>query len=370
MSPAFSVYLDAFRFLAALVVFVDHATNFVVPNTPLALIAAGREAVVAFFVLSGLVIAFAVDRRETDWRAYAAARVARIYPVAIACLVVTFAADTLGQHIDPEHYRQISQRFGGFVHPLDPWAALRCLTFSNQLWASHVVFGSAEPYWSLGYEVPYYVLFGILCFTSGRLRIGLAVLWALACGPKILSYLPLWLAGVAIWRLVAARRLPGPMLAHTLAWVPIPVALAIWLEAGPFVRDMMVMRGFAIELAGFGYFSALGLCVAAHLVGAAALLDRRPPVDAELARLVHWLAGGSFSLYLVHEPLLAFASTFVRDGSPIAGMIALVAVFWTAYLIAEVAERPKRLYGRIARRLLFAGPPSAPTVIAPARTAR
>ncbi|WP_431311886.1 acyltransferase family protein [Sphingomonas lacusdianchii] len=76
-----SIYLEVLRFAAAVAVVLSHARGILFPALPWRLAAHGPEAVAVFFVLSGFVIRFVtVDRNETTWRAYAAARVARIYP--------------------------------------------------------------------------------------------------------------------------------------------------------------------------------------------------------------------------------------------------------------------------------------------------
>jgi hypothetical protein len=65
MSRAFSLYLDAIRFLAALLVLFYHANWIYRPGVLFTSL--GHEAVVIFFVLCGFVIAFVADTRETDF---------------------------------------------------------------------------------------------------------------------------------------------------------------------------------------------------------------------------------------------------------------------------------------------------------------
>jgi hypothetical protein len=79
MTPAFSLALDALRFLAALCVFFDHLSSapFTEHVIPPRLGAYGDIAVTLFFVLSGFVIAHVVARRERDPETYAIARLSR-----------------------------------------------------------------------------------------------------------------------------------------------------------------------------------------------------------------------------------------------------------------------------------------------------
>ena len=77
MNKAFSIYLDLVRFLAACLVYVSH-TNLRLLSTEIVPISSyGRSAVTVFFVLSGFVIAYITDTKETKWTVYAASRLSR-----------------------------------------------------------------------------------------------------------------------------------------------------------------------------------------------------------------------------------------------------------------------------------------------------
>jgi peptidoglycan/LPS O-acetylase OafA/YrhL len=81
MSRAFSLYLDAVRFTAAMLVLLYHAS--VIHKTGTIITSLGHEGVVIFFVLSGFVIAYVADTRKQDFRGFMVDRGARIYSVAI-----------------------------------------------------------------------------------------------------------------------------------------------------------------------------------------------------------------------------------------------------------------------------------------------
>jgi peptidoglycan/LPS O-acetylase OafA/YrhL len=76
LSRPFSLYLDCCRFLAAVLDVISHFA-------PYGVIAAaphhwwlrlGRESVIVFFVLSGFVIAYTAERKNTSLRGYCVAR--------------------------------------------------------------------------------------------------------------------------------------------------------------------------------------------------------------------------------------------------------------------------------------------------------
>ena len=88
MNRVTSIYLDGIRFSAAVVVFLDHYS--MMGNTWLWwAFPYGSEAVLAFFVLSGFVIGYVTERRETTATAYAVNRMARIFSVALPALAAT-----------------------------------------------------------------------------------------------------------------------------------------------------------------------------------------------------------------------------------------------------------------------------------------
>src|ERR1700712_4370948 len=105
MNLAISVYLDLFRMLAALVVFLSHVagsrlTGFLIPEA----VSFGAEAVAAFFVLSGFVIGYVAEAREGSPHLYATSRLARLYSVALPAILATLAFDTLGRSLQPDLY--------------------------------------------------------------------------------------------------------------------------------------------------------------------------------------------------------------------------------------------------------------------------
>ena len=54
--------------------------------------------------------------------------------------------------------------------------------------------------WSLNYEAWYYLILAVWLSTSGRFRYLFAAVTCLAAGPKIVTMLPIWLAGVWLYR--------------------------------------------------------------------------------------------------------------------------------------------------------------------------
>lgn len=112
MHQALSVYLDALRFLAALAVYLFHAGHFSGVRIPF-FGEFGSPAVMVFFVLSGLVIAYASAARRSGPGEFAVARLARLWSVVLPALGLTLLLDTLGQRLALASYAPM-QPYDGF----------------------------------------------------------------------------------------------------------------------------------------------------------------------------------------------------------------------------------------------------------------
>src|SRR4051812_33489695 len=113
MNRETSVYLDAVRFLAALAVFFSHVGARYFSNGFLwQAVSLGAPAVVVFFVLSGFVIGYVTERRETSGHDYVVARAARLYSVVVPTLLLTACFDWVGSQINPDAYKNVVQLFG------------------------------------------------------------------------------------------------------------------------------------------------------------------------------------------------------------------------------------------------------------------
>src|SRR5690348_1377346 len=158
MNRAFSTYLDAVRFLAAFTVLLSHwAYERFTGGTFIGIrdYNLGSDAVVIFFVLSGLVIAYTASSKDRTAQAFTFSRATRIISVALPALALTFLLDRLGAHLDPAAYDGWWYQPRGALDML--WQGL---SFSSEWHVPGVRLGTNGPYWSLSYEVAYYLLFG------------------------------------------------------------------------------------------------------------------------------------------------------------------------------------------------------------------
>ncbi len=337
-----STYLDGLRLTAAMAVFISHAalpriSGHLLPLTMLVEMA--DAAVMAFFVLSGFVISYAAVARDKGLADYEGARLARLWSVALPALAVTVVADAIGRRFDPSVYAHLSEQAWG---PLAQLAT--CAVFANELWFTSIRPFSNGPYWSIGYEFWYYVLFGAAFYLRGRARWIAIALTCVLVMPKILALFPIWLLGVAAYR---SRGRIGAPAGALIVLLSIAGVLAIAL-LGFSWRLYWWDDADVVRLLGEGYSRHLpskytiGFLVACNLAGFAAIQDRLSLRAIE--RPIRWLAGMTFSLYLLHYPLLhLYASVLPGEPeSPARAVLLMALALLTVAALAQVTERQKR----------------------------
>ena len=359
MNKETSIYLDLVRFLAAMVVFLSHfslhrlSDGFLWQFGPY-----GHQAVTVFFVLSGFVIAYATDTRENTASAFCISRMARMYSVALPAVILTVLLDEIGSRLRPDQYSAA----WGYVQDLSFERFFTALSFTNELWTLSVRQGSNAAYWSMGYEVPYYVIFGLALFTPKRWRVLAVGLALLAVGPSIVVALPIWLAGVAAYRYSQRSRISpavGMLMfaGSLLAWVAYEMIATRWgrpmIEGNAYfkrhevVQDYIVAACFVVNLLGFHAASAT--------LGAGLL---------KVSALVRWLAGATFTLYLCHLPIAQFLLACMPW--PASDMRSRLLVFFgtlaAVFVLAEFTEKRKTGWRKgieaLWLRLAPARPPS------------
>jgi len=376
MSRGFSIYLDAIRFFAAVLVLFSHVAYPRYSNGDLGWMRdlnLGSDAVILFFVLSGFVIAYTTDAKNRAGADYAKARVARLYSVVIPAIVFTLLCDVLGRWINPGAYA--GWWFNGEGTGQQIW---RALTFSTHAAGDTIRVGTNGPFWSVAYEAWYYLAFGIGVFARGWKRLAMLAVTVVIAGIPILLLAPCWLAGVALQRVTTRSDLPAISTGTAWAMAVMPwAAYAMWLATdlpqlltgltimtlGGGVVHPKTMFGFADE---FLWNNLLAILFSIHFFGVYCLAKNADWIGASTERSIRWLAGATFSIYLFHYPLLTLihALPAYDAANPMhyigAGLVTLAACF----VLAEISERRLKawkglfdsLFARLTPKLMAPSP--------------
>jgi len=357
MRRELSIYLDLTRILAAMLVFTGHAddlTNHMFHSVG----NHARGAVAIFFVLSGFVISFVARTREQSTLTYACARAVRIYSVAIPALLVTFLADSIGWKVMPTYY-EAKLYFDNYNIGLE---IISSMLFIGEFWNINLFAGSNQPYWSINFEVWYYILFGIMIFGPKLKKWLLFAFVALVVGPKVMIYFPLWLLGALCYSVidteyVTALRYRIVSGLAILASAPLPYLIMKHLVGGDIIAyEMYDTPAFDRHtFHAWAFFLFLGLSFSLTLLGVDILAPYLTRAAKAVERPIRWFAGATFTIYLTHLPiLLLFAALSSRLDDAIRGPLIVVGTLIATLFLAEVGERRKNLWRRLG--ILLLGP--------------
>lgn len=376
--------LDGLRGVAALIVVAHHVSLLYQPmaatyvggtlptegswawwfsHSPLKLLTAGPEAVIIFFVLSGFVLSLPVLKpREFDWMAYFPRRLVRIGLPVLCSLVFAAALALLVPQIprfgtsawvaSTSVYPLSIERFVVNVDPLNADVAL-----NNPLWSI---------YWEMAFSMALALFVG--------LAVALRRFWPLVLALAVLStflgidsqgksfrYLPAFFVGAVAAALFPQIRKLGSTIS---SW---RLGHLVWA---------VVFAGSSLLLIGTWLFPALTpipLMLLAGFQPVAALLILICCLEwAPLAWLLsvgplRWAGLVSFSLYLVHVPIIiTLYYLFPTLSLPVVAVLAVVtaiAVSAGFYLLVEKRSHTLSKITGAAVARVFAnrnGAPAAP----------
>jgi len=259
--------------LSAIAVLIGHLGQIFIVNASPAWTALGTGSVMIFFVISGFFIRKSLEKGGD----FLSARVNRIAPpFAFAILL------TIGLWFVAPFFFVTGNRSFAVPTALPGYAVTNVIpTMLLVSWCVGGTIPANEPLWSLAYEVFYYLL---VALRNARIALA-ALIAASAMNPRVGLLGAVWFAGFWIAKLHTEDRLP-----RLAQW---PFVLPALLAA-PVL--MLGVTGSSIVL----WQLCAGTAFAGHLVW---ILNRVPANPGPIARSACW----SYTLYLIHYPLLLFA---------------------------------------------------------------
>lgn len=349
MNRAFSIYLDLIRFVAACLVVIYHSNSRLIVEKVLPLSTYGHSAVIIFFVLSGFVIAYATDTKEHSARDYWASRLSRVWSLAVPAILLAPLLDVIGESIAPGLYA------GNTTHGLAPVRMVSSFLFLNEIWSVSIMCFSNIAYWSLNYELWYYALFALFVFGGRRrwLWIGLV---ALLVGPKILLLAPIWVLGVVVYRWQRPQAMP-----EWLGWACV-IGSALLFAAFEHYHVTELVSGHLQAAIGAHWYRELNFSkwfltdyllagiVCLNFVGMRRVVFRCAPLLHAGERPIRAAAAYTFSIYILHQPLIYFFAALID--LPPTGYLKYAAVMASvAAAVVLIGHQTERKRFGLRRRL-------------------
>jgi peptidoglycan/LPS O-acetylase OafA/YrhL len=307
-----------------------------------------------FFVLSGFLISSSVIRdcqlRRFLWQSYISSRLTRLYLVLIPGLLLTILWDSCGLHMFATS-RIYTGTASGWINDyfnvaarLRPEIALGNLFFLQTVLVPPL--GSNEPLWSLAYEFWYYCLFPLICvgllyapnWWYRCISLGALAIIAVLIGRSILIYFPIWLFGSALSILPRMKTLSR---SNIFCWTIIGSLLLF--AAVTIANHLDLVRSIlGISVIAKDYLTAVGFSILLYVL----LHDRRNVAPGAYSSVARLAAGFSYTLYVVHIPLLVFLQAAFVAGRPwqptpffvaLAILLSLTCIGY-AFVIAQMTE--------------------------------
>lgn len=354
------VALDGLRGIAAVVVLLYHLSLIARPHletgkvgdgwwwlteTPLKLFTAGTESVLVFFVLSGLVVALPAFRSGFDWVGFLSGRMLRLYLPVWASL----AFATLLIHLFPRALTAVTD--GAWITRAN--ARTTPLTqLVSEASLMRVSYDVDNVLWSLRWEIIFSLALPLFVGLAALVRRQWALAAALALAVSVIGrvlqvdalvYLPVFFLGT----LMAAR------IDSLVAWARARRSgVWPWVLAGSLATLVLSWLARGIVPAGTTGSAVLWGLAAAGAVGIILCALGWRGMDGFLsARVPHWLGKVSFSLYLVHVPVIATLAFALGDANWwLVAVIGIPLSLLVAWGFHAAIEKPSHRLARFTGR--------------------
>lgn len=323
MVDAYRNNFHLLRLILAALVMLSHGNYVFATGYASPLFHSAEWAVNGFFVISGLLISWSIDRRF-EWRAYGIKRFARIYPL-YAFVILAQLAVLLFFSLRPVTATEMAAYLA---------ANLSTLTFLKPNVGDMVDFPFNGSLWTIKIEVMFYV--ALPFFVWFVRRFGLPFL--------LLSWLAAFMFRYTVddYSIQLARQLPGAMAYFIAGYVlhHYGQAMMRWLRASRWRPAAVLVLVMAL-----GYFLPQGY--------------GQPLQHLALLMVIIYLAAFyapplalrydiSYGLYLIHFPFFATVAhmKFMADSPQMAFALACAAVTVLSFLSCVLIEEPAIRWGK------------------------
>lgn len=330
--PKHVTILDPMRGVAALAVVIFHYLGSILPtlrpNGIEHIVDHGKMGVQVFFVISGFVIPYAMQRAGHTWRQtgrFILRRFVRIAPpayIAAACMVA---------------FHLIAQAVNGRPVDGDPFPGLGAKAMLSNLFFLVEYTGTGWynfVYWSLTAEFEFYLTIALLfpLFAAGS---------------------PNWRVLIAMSALLLTNYVQGPAFFHYVIYFQLGILVFLWRET---TTDRRIILALAASICAVGVAQGWALPIAVSVIAALIIASG----TTARTRATDLLGDISYSLYITHVPVAYFAETIIKRVTDLHvqpfGKAALFVLYITlalgiAWLFHVYIERPfQRLSKRIGKR--------------------
>ncbi len=371
--------LDALRGIAALIVVLFHC-SLMLPESfytqrplwvsfmPTRFLFNGYAAVIIFFILSGYVLAipFIYGKTQQSYISYMIRRICRIYIPFAGAILISALLYANSQSPPPGLAGDELYKWWGTI-PLTTELIVKHLLLTgveSEMWLDMAM-------WSLVVEMRISIIFPILIILCSKPKAAIsialllyvsAVISMLATGNLslissknflgtfiiTLRYLPFFLIGILLMKYNNTIQTHLGSLSHKQHWVLLIFALLI-LCLPTEINNRRILAILSIEESGilikflieclYGIASAFIIVSVRRIDGRKTLLHYTP---------IKWLGSISYSLYLLHMPIILFLFRVLVEHLPIF-MISLIA-FAASIIVSSVfhiaVEQPAIRYGK------------------------
>jgi len=360
-----SSFFDLTRFIAALLVVLGHGMSRFFPpfswesdpsitelSFRILLTGYGSQAVTVFFILSGYFIGMSVikqtESNRFSYKPYILKRVIRLWIVLIPGLLLTLVLDSIGTSFFTSDVMYSSGNIVGSIQSSD----LTLLNWlANALFMQTILvgpFGTNGALWSISYEFWYYAICPSFIYIIAGKRVLLSsillILVLIAVGTNIAKLFPLWLMGVAVFALSRKPTIISKLKSMKYLYIVFVLFVAVAVAFRIFSGIDKDTERYTVGLA----FSLLMLVV---------LANDRPLINQKNHIICFSLASFSYSLYVIHTPILGiFRAVSMRDSkfwdfsilNASVFLLVIMCVVFISYLFSRLTEvHTSKLYKKL-----------------------